>query len=39
MTGLSNIEVTLPQFDESKETNPMFHLKQLDEYKHLHHEM
>jgi hypothetical protein len=32
MIGLSNIEVTLQQFDESKETNPMFHLKQLDEY-------
>jgi hypothetical protein len=30
--GLSNTEVNLPQFDESKETNPMFHLKQLEQY-------
>jgi hypothetical protein len=29
---ISNTEITLPQFDESKEANPMFHLIQLEEY-------
>jgi hypothetical protein len=30
--GLGNMEIALPQFDDSKETNPMFHLKQLEKY-------
>jgi hypothetical protein len=29
---LSNIEVNLPLFDDSKDANPMFHLKQLEQY-------
>jgi hypothetical protein len=32
MQGLGNVEIALPQFDDSKKTNPMFHLKQLKEH-------
>jgi chaperonin cofactor prefoldin len=31
-TGLSNIDVNLPQFGEGKDSNPMLHLKQLEQY-------
>jgi hypothetical protein len=31
-SGLSNSEFPLPLFDENSEINPVFHLKQLDEF-------